>query len=69
MATVVLERLRAAIDELAGEAIEAAPQSESVIALAREMARLDAQLARRLSEVDRSGEWSLDGARSAAGCS
>jgi hypothetical protein len=42
-------------------------QREDVAALWREMARLDAQFARRIGEFDRAAEWSADGARSAAG--
>jgi hypothetical protein len=62
-----VERLRGAIDELAGEDVRGAPQAELLTALWHEMTRLDAQFARRLAELDKSSEWSLDGARSAAG--
>jgi hypothetical protein len=67
MASSAVERLREAIDDLATEDVSGAPQAELLAALWQEMTRLDAQFARRLAELDRSSEWSLDGARSAAG--
>jgi uncharacterized small protein (DUF1192 family) len=59
--------LRAAVDELAAAEIIGFSQREDVAALWCEVARLEAQLARRIAEFDRSVEWSADGARSAAG--
>jgi hypothetical protein len=59
-----VERLRAAIDELVAEDVAGAPQGDDLVALWRELARLEA---RRLAELDGTSEWSIDGARSAAG--
>ena len=42
-------------------------QRDDLVALWREMARLEAQFARRVAELDSSVEWSVDGSRSAAG--
>ena len=42
-------------------------QRDDLAELWREMARLEAQFARRVAELDTSVEWSLDGSRSAAG--
>jgi hypothetical protein len=67
MTSVVIERLREVVGELAAEAVCGASQRDEVAALWVEMTRLDAQFARRLAELDRSAEWSVDGARSAAG--
>lgn len=58
-----IEQLRAALD-----ALEAAAPSDgdSVAELHRQLARLDAITTRSTSEFATSGEWSADGARSAA---
>jgi hypothetical protein len=69
MTSVAVETLRAAIDELAAAEIVGVSQREDVAALWCELARLDAQFARRVGEFDRSAEWSADGARAAAVCS
>jgi Domain of unknown function (DUF222) len=66
MTSRVVDDLRAAIDELAGAEIVGLSQREDLAALWCELARLEAQFARRLGEFDRSVEWSVDGARSAA---
>ena len=42
-------------------------QRDDLVGLWREMARLEAQFARRVAELDASVEWSVDGSRSAAG--
>ena len=62
-----VEQLRAAIDELAQAEVVGVSQRDDLVALWREMARLEAQFARRVAELDRSVEWSVDGSRSAAG--
>ena len=62
----MIGRLRSVIDELASEDIVGLPQRDAVAQLWRELTRLDAQLARRVGELDRSMEWSVDGSRSAA---
>jgi hypothetical protein len=62
-----VERLRAAVDELAAAEIVGVSQRDDLRALWCELARLDAQFARRVGELDTSVEWSVDGARSAAG--
>jgi hypothetical protein len=59
--------LRAAVDALAAEDIVGVSLRDDVLALERERARFDAEVARRLRAFDRSNEWSLDGSRSAAG--
>jgi len=66
MVSAAVRRLRDAIDGLAADEI-AGSQGADVAALWRELSRLDAQLARRLVEFDRSMEWSVEGARSCAG--
>ena len=67
MTSGAVDNLRAAIDELAAAEIVGFSQREDVAALWCELARLDAQFARRVGALDRSVEWSADGARSAAG--
>jgi hypothetical protein len=62
-----VEQLRAAIDALAQADIVGLAQRDDLAELWREMARLEAQFARRLAELDTSVEWSVDGSRSAAG--
>jgi hypothetical protein len=44
-----VDRLREAVDELAGEVVTGLSQRDAVVALAREMSRLDAKFARRLT--------------------
>jgi hypothetical protein len=65
--TGAVEMLRAAIDDLAEAEIRGSSQRDDLADLWREMARLDAQFARRFEEFDHSAEWSVEGARSAAG--
>ncbi|HEX4491148.1 MAG TPA: DUF222 domain-containing protein [Acidimicrobiia bacterium] len=67
MVSRAVERLREAIDELAAEDVDGLSQRAVLADLWRELARLDAQFARRLAELDVAAEWSVDGARSAAG--
>jgi Domain of unknown function (DUF222) len=67
METGGVSQLRTAIDELARAEIVGFAQRDDVVGLWRELARLEAQLARRVAELDRSVEWSVDGSRSAAG--
>ena len=62
-----VEQLRAAIDALAQADVVGVVQRDDLAELWREMARLEAQFARRLAELDTSVEWSVDGSRSAAG--
>ena len=62
-----MEQLRAAIDALAQAEVVEAVQRDDLVELWREMARLEAQFARRVAELDSSVEWSVDGSRSAAG--
>ena len=62
-----VEQLRAVIDQLSQADIVGAPQRDDLVGLWREMARLEAQFARRVAELDTSVEWSVDGSRSAAG--
>ncbi len=61
-----MEQLRAEIDALAAADVVGISQRDEITALWREMARLDAQFARRVAELDTSVEWSVDGSRSAA---
>jgi hypothetical protein len=63
----VVEQLRAVIDELARAEVVGVVQRDDLAGLWREMARLEAQFARRVAELDNSVEWSVDGSRSAAG--
>ncbi|MCU1429029.1 MAG: hypothetical protein JWL83_3029, partial [Actinomycetia bacterium] len=56
-----------AIDALAAEEVAGRSQAESLVALHRLQARLDAEVTRRLGALDRSDEWARDGARSSAG--
>jgi len=67
MAISGVEQLRAAIDELAQAEIVGVVQRDGLAGLWREMARLEAQFARRVAELDTSVEWSVDGSRSTAG--
>src|SRR4051812_13901098 len=61
------EQWRAANDALATTDVVGTSQRDEIVALFRERARLDAQIARRVAEFDKSVEWSVDGARSTAG--
>src|SRR3954469_22735063 len=61
-----VERLHEAIDELAAVDLRYGSVGEERLALERARARLDAEVARRLREFDRSGEWAAHGSRSAA---
>jgi hypothetical protein len=66
---VVLERLRQAIDELAGldpDSLGASALEEAVVEIARERSRLEAVESRLLARWDASQEWRSSGARSAA---
>jgi hypothetical protein len=67
MAFAGVEQLRAAIDEMAKAEVVGVVQRDDLAELWREMARLEAQFARRVAELDASVEWSVDGSRSAAG--
>src|SRR3982751_4718442 len=60
-------QLRAALGEPAGEDVPAMSLRDDVLELERMRARLDAEASRRLRVFDRSGEWGVSGARSAAG--
>ena len=62
-----VEELRAAIDALAQAEIVGLSQRDDLAGLWCELARLDAQFARRVAELDTSVEWSVDGSRSPAG--
>ncbi len=59
-------QLHAVLDALAAEHVRGGAQREELVLLERERVRLDAEIARRLAELDRSGEWAIDGARSTA---
>ena len=61
-----VERLHEAIDELAAVDLRYGSVGEELLALERARARLDAEVARRLREFDRSCEWAAHGSRSAA---
>jgi hypothetical protein len=62
-----VERLHEAIDELAAvDLCYGSVSGEELLALERARARLDAEVARRLREFDRSREWAMHGSRSAA---
>src|SRR5438552_15111586 len=62
-----VERLHEAIDALAAvDLCYGSVSGEELLALERARARLDAEVARRLREFDRSCEWAAHGSRSAA---
>jgi hypothetical protein len=61
-----VERLHETIDELAASDLRYGSVGEELLALEQARARLDAQVARRLREFDRSAEWAAHGSRSAA---
>ncbi len=65
--TRAVESVESAVDALAAECVAGRPLRDDLLSLERVRARLDAEIARRLVEFDRSVEWSVDGARSAAG--
>jgi hypothetical protein len=60
-----VDRLHETIDELSAEDLGFGSVGEDLLSLERARARLDAEIARRLREFDRSCEWA-SGARSAA---
>lgn len=60
-------RLYEALDELAAEDVTGASLRDDLLELERARARLDAETSRRLRAFDRSCEWAISGARSAAG--
>ena len=62
-----IARLYEALDELAAEDVTGASLPDDLLELERARARLDAETSRRLREFDRSCEWAISGARSAAG--
>src|ERR1700722_7488631 len=62
-----VEQLRAAVDALAAVDIVGIGERDDLTALWCELTRLEAQVARRIAELDTSVEWSVDGSRSAAG--
>jgi hypothetical protein len=61
-----VERLHEVIDELVAVDLRFGSVGEELLALERARARLDAEVARRLREFDRSCEWAAHGSRSAA---
>jgi Domain of unknown function (DUF222) len=61
-----VERLHEAIDGLAADELRYGSVGEDLLVLERARARLDAEVARRLREFDRSCEWAAHGSRSAA---
>lgn len=62
-----IARLHDMLDELAAEDVSAGSLRDDLLDLERARARLDAETSRRLRAFDRSGEWAVSGARSAAG--
>src|SRR3954451_3469090 len=67
MGTGAVEQLRVVINGLARDDIVGVSQRDELAGLFRELTRLEAQVARRLAELDTSVEWSVDGSRSTAG--
>jgi len=61
-----VEHLHEVIDKLAVVDLRYGSVGEDLLALERARARLDAEVARRLREFDRSCEWAAHGSRSAA---
>ncbi len=61
-----VEQLHETIDALAATDLGFGSGGDELLALEQARARLDAEVARRLREFDRSGEWSAEGSRSAA---
>ena len=66
-ATRAVEQIENAINELADEEVVGRSLRDELVGLERSRARLDAEIARRLVEFQSSGEWAMEGARSAAG--
>ncbi len=66
-ATRAVEQIENAINELADEEVVGCSLRDELVGLERSRARLDAEIARRLVEFQSSGEWAMEGARSAAG--
>jgi hypothetical protein len=62
----LFDRLRDVIDALERAEVDGLSVANEVRVLQHLRARLDAQLARRVDVLDRSGEWAADGARSTA---
>jgi hypothetical protein len=62
-----VEQLRAAVDALAAADIVGVCQRDEIVAIWRDLTRLEAQLTRRVAELDTSVEWAVGGSRSAAG--
>lgn len=60
-----LDALADAIDRLAGASPQATADPESLLALERQLARLDAVVARAVAAFDASRAWAPDGARTA----
>ena len=62
-----VEQLRAAVDALAAADVVGVSQRDEIVAIWRDLTRLEAQLTRRVAELDTSVEWAVGGSRSAAG--
>jgi hypothetical protein len=62
----VIDALRALVDEMAGREPTEWADSDTVVALQRELSRLEAAVARVTTAWDSSGVWADDGARSGA---
>src|SRR3954452_21161469 len=60
-----IAQLSVAVDALAADAIDG-PLGSDLRELQRLRARLDAEISRRVAAFDKSGEWAVDRARSAA---
>ena len=58
----MFDELRRVIDELEGADVDSLSVANEVRVLHHLKARLDAQIARRVDVLDRSGEWAHDGA-------
>lgn len=67
VAGTAVGRLHEALDELAAESVTGASLRDDLLELERARARVDAETSRRLRAFDRSWEWTISGARSAAG--
>src|SRR3954462_11331018 len=66
MAADVFDELRRVIDDVERADVDALAVANEVRVLHHLVTRMQAQLARRVDVVDRSGEWAHDGARSCA---
>src|SRR3954451_5630035 len=62
----LFDQLRGVIDALERADVDALAVANEVRVLHHLVTRMQAQLARRVDVLDRSGEWALDGARSCA---